>query len=218
MSEVEQELNLLKDFAEQRLRKGSFVYDKVQDLLSQASREHSRHLQQSQPKSAPSEPMTIALAIRADHPAIRDQRSINVPASLTMEQLKHRIEQEFAGSYAIERVLVKRTGRAYGTWDGKTLNQCEIRNGDELAVSCKAAGELSAGLKGTARLSSSGVKANNDAEYLALALHSFMLDMEFTGVVELPSTVPGFAPSLKGGQPTSALLLGHMLNLTDFNS
>lgn len=199
MEGVERELALLRAFAEQKLTRGSFVYDKVQDLLVQAEREHSRHRQQQTGmKGSPTEQAAFVLQITSDHPAFRGPYTLNVQIPCTLDRLKGLIEQGVTSGNPVDRILIRRTGRAFGTWDSRSLEQCEIRNNDVLVVSVRTGGNSPGNASGVGRLTSSGIQPRSDFERLSLALHAFMLDLEFIGVVELPSNVPGFAPSLKG--------------------
>jgi hypothetical protein len=196
MDEVSIEIELLRRFAEEKLRKGSFVYEKVQDLVLQAQREHARHLQSSANQKA-EVPSTYKLVVRFNIATIRDPRSVELSPGSTLLELKKEIEKSIGQMYTVERILVRRTGKAWGSFDTKTLAQCEIKNGDELVVDGKSA-DVANNLRGQARVISSGIVASSPFARLALALHAFLLDLEFVTVVEMPSTVPGFAPSLKG--------------------
>lgn len=207
MDGVERELALLRAFAEQNLRRGSFVYDKVQDLLVQTEREHHR-LRQQHPgmKGATTEQGSLSLQITSDHPAFRGPQTLNVPTPCTLDRLKELIEQSVTSGHPVERILIRRTGRAFGTWDSRSLDQCEIKDKDVLVISVRTGGNSPGNASGVGRLTSSGIQPRSDFERLSLALHAFMLDMEFIGVVELPSNVPGFAPSLKGIRVLSLVL------------
>jgi hypothetical protein len=196
MDEVSIEIELLRRFVEENLRRGSFVFEKVQDLVLQAQREHARHLQQSANRKVEA-PTTCKLMVRFNIPTIREPRSVELAPEGTLLELKREIEKSIGQTYTVERILVRRTGKAWGSFDTKTLAQCEIKNGDELLVDGKSA-EVSNNVRGQARVSASGVVAPTAFARLSLALHAFLLDMEFVTVVEMPSTVPGFAPSLKG--------------------
>lgn len=114
-----------------------------------------------------------------------------------MESLKKSIEELTGASYSVERILLKRTGKAWGMFDWKTIEQCDMKNNDELVVDCKNLNE-NLKPKGLDRISASGLIAQSTFQFIALAIHAFLLDEEFIAVAELPNAVPGFAPSLKG--------------------
>jgi hypothetical protein len=196
MDEVSIEIELLRRFADEKLRRGSFVFEKVQDLVLQAQREHARHLQQSANRKV-EVPTTCKLVVRFNIPTIREPRSVELAPEGTLVELKKEIEKSIGLTYTVDRILVRRTGKAWGSFDAKTLVQCEIKNGDELLVDGKSA-EVANNVRGQARVTTSGIAAPTAFARLSLALHAFLLDMEFVTVVEMPSNVPGFAPSLKG--------------------
>lgn len=195
-NEVDKELNLLKGFADANLRNGSFVFEKVQDLISQASRENARHIASLQGAGKmPSDTITVVLRINVPH--VREPKSIQVSPSTSLLLLKREIEAITGPSYSAERVQVRRTGKAFGQFDDKTVAQCDMKNNDEVVVDCKNLNE-NLNPRGMERVTASGVTFTSEFQLLALALHAFMLDEDFVAVVELPNAVPGFAPSLKG--------------------
>ena len=196
MNEVEYELNLLKNFADSKLKKGSFVYDKVEDLIAQARREQTR-LMQNQQKAETGTAKFVRLIIRINSPVVTEPKTIQVPIGCTMEALRTAIVASTGPNIVPDRVVVRRIGKAWGQFDQRTIDQCDIKSGDELIVDVKNASE-NTNVKGLERIAVSGISATNPTQTISLALHSFMLDLDFLSVVEIPSSVPGFAPSLKG--------------------
>lgn len=194
-TEIDTELELLRNFAAVQLRKGSFVSEKVNDLILQAAREKARMFPAA--STLPSD--SIALRLRINITGFNDIRTINVKTGSSMESLKKSIESLTGPGYSVDRVLLKRTGRAWGMFDWKSIEQCEIKNNDELVVDCKNLNE-NLNPKGLERISASGLIAQSTFQFVALAIHAFLLDEGFTAVAELPNAVPGFAPSLKGNQ------------------
>lgn len=193
-SEVDTELELLRSFANTSLRKGSFIYEKVNDLLAQAAREKAR-LMVAAASTPPSD--TITLRLRINIPGFNEVRSIEVKKGSSMESLKRSIETVTGAGYSADRVQSKRTGKAWGTFDSKNIEQSEIKHNDELVVECKNLNE-NLNPKGLERILTSSLVPQSTFQFVALALHAFMLDEDFITVTELPNSTPGFAPSLKG--------------------
>lgn len=194
ISEVEAELALLKTFANTSLRKGSFVYEKVQDLLAQADREKARLAVLA---AVPASSDSITLRVRINITGFNDVRTLEVKKGSSLESLKRSIDAVTGAGYSAERVLLKRTGKAWGTFDSKSIEQCEMKNNDEIVVDCKNLNE-NLNPTGLERIPASGLVPQSTFQLLALAFHAFMLDEGFIAVVELPNAMPGFAPSLKG--------------------
>lgn len=193
-SEVDTELELLRRFANTSLRKGSFIYEKVNDLLAQAAREKTR-LMVAAASTPPSD--TITLRLRINIPGFTELKIVDVKKGSTMESLKRSIEAVTGSNYSPDRVQSKRTGKAWGTFDNKSIEQCEIKHNDELVVECKNLNE-NLNPKGLERILTSSLVPQSTFQFVALALHAFMLDEDFIAVTELPNNTPGFAPSLKG--------------------
>lgn len=193
-SEVDTELELLRSFANTSLRKGSFIYEKVNDLLAQAAREKAR-LTVAAASTLPSD--TITLRLRINIPGFNEVRSVDVKKGSSMESLKRSIETVTGAGYSADRVQSKRTGKAWGTFDSKSIEQCEMKHNDELVVECKNLNE-NLNPKGLERILTSGLVPQSTFQFVALTLHAFMLDEDFITVTELPNSTPGFAPSLKG--------------------
>lgn len=195
-NEVDQELTALRAFSEEKLRKGSVVYDKVQDLISQATRENARHAAAvlGVGKIASD---GITLVLRFNNTNLRELKSIQVSPDATLAVVKQQIEAITGPAYCAERIQVRRTGKAFGQFDEKTIVQCEIKHNDELVVECKNINE-NFNPTGMERVTASGVTFSSEFQLICLALHAFMLDEGYVAVLELPNAVPGFAPSLKG--------------------
>ena len=195
MSEVETELALLRTFANTSLRKGSFIYEKVHDLLAQADREKAR-LAVMAAAQTPSD--SITLRVRINITGFNDARTLEIKKGSSLELLKRSIDALTGTGYSAERVLLKRTGKAWGTFDSKSIEQCEMKNNDEIVVDCKNLNE-NLNPTGLDRIPASGLVPQSTFQFLALTFHAYMLDEGFIAVAELPNAMPGFAPSLKGG-------------------
>lgn len=200
MDEVERELQLLRGFGDSRLRKNSFVYNKVQDLIAQAQREHL-HIKESQTvlQAQPIDKFRVNIFI--NHPSIKEGKVLTLDRGSSLASLKHALEttpEMLPAGHSVERVLVRRTGKAWSQLDDKTIEQCEIKDGDGLVIECKSNLNMDvSAARGVDRIAASGATVASPFQFLCLALHCFVLDMSFFTVVELPSTVPGFAPAVK---------------------
>ena len=103
----------------------------------------------------------------------------------------------------IERVSVRRTSRAWSNSSTKCLQECDIGHLDEITVDCKSCSIDVVELSPVSdpflqRLNQFNTIPSTPLELLSLALHSLMIDEQFIPVVELPNTIAGFAPSIKG--------------------
>jgi hypothetical protein len=196
--EIQLEVQLLKQFAASSLKQGSVVSNKVKALVSAVERELA-----SQQKPVPV-PVTnlrssgnFQVTLLINLSGFKDPVQIDASASTTLLELKTKIEGITGPSLATERIKVRRTGKAFGEFDSKSLMLCEIIAGDEIVVDCKNTLEM-VNPVGLERIINSGLQPKSSFELLALALHAFMLDWKFVPIVELANTVPGFAPSVKG--------------------
>lgn len=110
----------------------------------------------------------------------------------------------FRSRVIVERVSNRRTNRAWSSNNTKCLQECDITNLDEITVDCRSCSiidvvELSpVSDPFLQRLNQFNIIPSTPLELLCLALHSLMIDEQFIPVVELPNTVAGFAPSIKG--------------------
>ena len=200
VDEVEKELRALKAFADANLKRGSFVSDKVEDLIVQATREHAKLLKSNAGAASvfvKGNDSGMNLILLINHPGFKEPRTISVERTTSLAVLKGNIQTITGPTMNAERIKVRRTGKAWGDFDEKTLEQCEIRDKDEIVVDCKLTNE-NLNPKGVQRLENSGITPKSPFELVVLALHCFLLDEDFVAVVELPNSVPGFAPSLKG--------------------
>lgn len=109
----------------------------------------------------------------------------------------------FRSRVIVERVSNRRTSRAWSNSSIKCLQECDIGHLDEITVDCRSCSidvvELSPVIDPfLQRLNQFNTIPCTPLELLSLALHSLMIDEQFIPVVELPNTVAGFAPSIKG--------------------
>lgn len=109
----------------------------------------------------------------------------------------------FRSRVIVERVSIRRTNRAWSNSSTKCLQECDIGHLDEITVDCRSCSidvvELSpVSHPFLQRLNQFNTIPCTPLELLSLALHSLMIDEQFIPVVELPNTVAGFAPSIKG--------------------
>ena len=193
--EIAKELNLLKLFSSSNLRAGSVVSSRVDELIREISEEVKAKTRLSGNAKRSGDSITIILFIGLL--GYKDPRPLQVLPTTTLSQLKLEIEKITGSNFATERIKVKRTGKALGQFDTKTLGECEIKDRDEILVDCRNVNEV-LNPTGVDRIATSGIQPKTACELLVLALHAFMLDEEFITVVQLPSSVPGFAPSIKG--------------------
>mmetsp|Transcript_12663 Transcript_12663/g.28113 ORF Transcript_12663/g.28113 Transcript_12663/m.28113 type:complete len:359 (+) Transcript_12663:98-1174(+) len=199
--ELTRELHLLRGLTNSSIRPGSVVHGKLSSLIDEVS---VLQAQQSTavPDKSPGGSINVSVVIK--HAAYTTPKTISMLSSTSLATLRGYIEATDGPKFEIERLLVRRTGKAWCDFDVKTVAQCEIKDGDQLLADCKSAVE-NLNPTGLERLSDSRIGASNAFELVALALHCFMLDEAFVAVVELANATPGFAPSLKE-VPRTALL------------
>ena len=190
-AETRAEFKSLEEFANS-LRKGSLVHSKIVGVIGAISRE--LEAQRSETKND-----VWSLKLHVTIGPVVGLRNISLNSSSTLNDVKSLVENQ-PQSAIVERIKVKRTGRAWTQFDSRPLSLCEIVNGDELLVECtaKAQKQFDKAITGLSRMEKCGVKLTSDLELLIAAVHCFILDQGFVSVMELPSTVPGFAPSLRG--------------------
>lgn len=109
----------------------------------------------------------------------------------------------FRSRVIVERVSIRRTSRAWSNSSTKCLQECDIGHLDEITVDCRSCSIDVVELSPISdpflqRLNQFNTIPCTPLELLSLALHSLMIDEQFIPVVELPNTVAGFAPSIKG--------------------
>ena len=109
----------------------------------------------------------------------------------------------FRSRIIVERVSIRRTSRAWSNSSTKSLQECDIGHLDEITVDCRSCSIDVVELSPISdpflqRLNQFNTIPCTPLELLSLALHSLMIDEQFIPVVELPNTVAGFAPSIKG--------------------
>jgi hypothetical protein len=212
--EVTRELHLLRGFLNS-LRAGSLVHGRLSSLIDELTltqtqeqththmehMEHMEHMQHTDTQQSVKGPVgtvgAINVSVVVKHVAYTTPKSISMLSSTTLSTLRGYIETTNGPKFELERLLVKRTGKAWCTFDNKTVSQCEIKDGDLLIADCKSAVET-LNPTGLERLKSTRITPTNAFELVACALHCFLLDEAFVAVVELPNATPGFAPSLKG--------------------
>jgi hypothetical protein len=196
--EIQLEVQLLKQFAASSLKQGSVVSNKVKALVSALETELAR---QPKPVRVPDTSLrssgNFQVTLLINLSGFKDPVPIDASASTTLLELKTKIEGITGPSLSTERIKVRRTGKAFGEFDSKSLMMCEIIAGDEIVVDCKNTLEM-VNPVGLERIINSGLQPKSSLELLALALHAFMLDWKFVPIVELANSVPGFAPSVKG--------------------
>ena len=146
-----------------------------------------------------------------------------VSPTLTLRELKTLIESSLEKPLDVCRLRVASTGQAWGNFDSKTLQACNIQNNDVLTVEGSGgmtgagAGAAAISIASTAttqsqspssplsRAASTGLWPTTRLQAMTLAVHCAMLDAGFCCVAEVASTVPGFAPPLREVPPTKFL-------------
>lgn len=190
-SELQKELRLLQNFASTSLRNGSIVYCQVQKIIEQMS---------ASIVIPPKRESDLAIRIRLNNHGRVSTHDITIPVESTLEQLKSAIEAVDKTGSVVDRIMNRRTGKAWGQFNSKPVVSCEIQNGDELTIDCRRPVETRTfeNPTGLERIEASNIRPHSAFESIVLALHAFLLDEGFVFVVELPNNTPGFAPSLKG--------------------
>lgn len=189
--ETRGELKRLEEFAN-TLKKGSVVHSKIVPVIAAITRDLATHDSQSKNE-------VWALKLQVTVGTTVGLRNIALNKTSTLIDIKSLVENQ-PQALSVDRIKVKRTGRAWTQFDTRTIVDCEIINGDELLIDCtaKAQKQFDKNVTGLARIENCDVKLNAAIDLLVAAIHCFILDLGFTCVMELPSTVPGFAPSLRG--------------------
>ena len=131
--------------------------------------------------------------------------SLTVSPNASLAQLVRDIEiaQTYRPNSKILRLQHIRSGREYTDYDNSTVKSCDFRDGDRIVVQCnhqettvQTIESLESVDPMIATIDSVRPSSNNDI--LVAACHYFMLSQGFLYLTEQPSTVAGFAPSLKG--------------------
>ncbi len=191
------EVYAFSQFVNSSLAPNSYVRRRCHDLLN--SLQNDIDTVQTKAKQAK---LNFTLKIQANVGNSVSSRNLEIVPDATLADLKAAVEKQMNAGYPIDRIKVKRTGRAWGEFDSKPLATCEIVNGDELVVDFKTAVQpifnYDKSLRGLRRVCTSAVHPVDAFELLAVTAHCFLLDLDFICVVEHANATPGFAPSIRG--------------------
>ena len=131
--------------------------------------------------------------------------SLTVLHNTNLVQLVRNIEtaQTYRPNSKVQKLQNVRSGREYSEFDNSTLKSCDFRDGDRVIVQCKHQEPISQAAESAESVhpmiaAIDAVKPSSNNEVLVAACHYVMLDQGFLYLTEQPSTVAGFAPSLKG--------------------
>ena len=189
------EIDGLEAFIQQRMDEDdSFLRNQIQKLVLEYH--HSKSLQ--------ARTMQISVLFNSSGAIV----ATSVALDMTLFALKMRLEFLNPNSLPISTITIDRTRQSFSSLDNKrTLSDCGIRDGDRLVAeySCIAH-------KGVRRIESSGLVATSGFQYIALALHAFMLDEGFQAIVEIKNAKEGFRPLCKGQNSFYCLFLFFVIN------
>ncbi len=203
VEKTKEDIRALSSFVDSTFTRESYVHEKCVSLIASLTKEV---LQQEQLNLTRDK---LTLKVQVNFGNAMSTRSVIVDRSATLADLKALIETQFGNDGILERIKVRKSGRALGQFDSRTLLSCDIGDGEELAADCRSAMQSTPNydksLKGLSRVGTSSVHPTTAFESLVVAMHCFMLDLDFVCVLEQANATPGFAPSLRGEVQTKIL-------------
>lgn len=203
LNEAKRELGLLNNFINSNIKTNSIVYNKLQDAIAQILYEINVNEKANGNNYEKSDIDLITLRVQVN----QKQLSIDILPTSSIQILKNYIEDkiitELGMKLMVERLRIRRTGKVWSSDSNKTLQECDIKDNEEVIIDCCQSmidiidlDDINAGI--LYRLNQSNIIPRSNLELLSLVIHSFMLDEGFLAVIELSNNVPGFAPSIKG--------------------
>ena len=141
--------------------------------------------------------------------SLSDEEKVSMSVSVStlrysLEQTVREIEkqQTYRPNARVLRMRNLRTNVEYREFDLRSLLSVGFQDGDRLLVYCGQQTTSTENKSPADKLQSliDSAKPSDTLETIAAAAHHIFLSMGFVYMVEQPSTVAGFAPSLKGIQ------------------
>ena len=221
---IRNEIQLVVDFINQHLTKTSIVYHTVLDATTKLSsslvrndttinggRDLTTIKDHTTMQVDEADMITLKVLVNPTNYAYTISDASNIievqvtpseSISVFSKSLEDLVFGQLRFAVTVDRLRVRRTGKVWSSSSTKTLHECEIIHLDEIIVDCRSCIDIEE-LSPISdpllqRMNLFNIVPSTPLELLSLALHSFMIDKGFIPVVELPNTVPGFAPSIKG--------------------
>lgn len=199
LAEIEFDINKIEDYLNTNFKRDSEISMRVSEYLETLKNEYGL-VESPIPSSKHSDKITLNIKLNKEgYPFF----NIQMFSDNKISELKKVIESHYKFNIAVDRLILKNESKI-SLFNDESLETCGINNNDEILVDCKSMSpRVTAETeyrcpKGLLRIAHSKTFPMNRYDLIVLALHSFMLDDSFVCLDELPNSVPGFAPSLRG--------------------
>lgn len=135
----------------------------------------------------------------------------NLSSTMSLSDLKTQIEDSKDGPFQLLKLLLVRTNTDITGFDDTSLVDAGVCNNDVFIAegNCSALASMSVQQSSSPPafeiLASSNLQYSCAEEVFFVGLHCCLLEEGMICMVEMPNSVPGFAPSLKGDRKTKKL-------------